>query len=136
MTPFGEEGLGDVWSDRLLREWPRFKGEEWVPSFNFYEKDGNYYLDAEVPGVKKEDLSISIDKNVVTISGKKESRKEEEGADYYLQEAVTGSFTRSIRVPGEIEEDKVSALFKDGVLTLTLPQKKAPEAKKIKIEAK
>ena len=122
--------------DRVFREWPRMMGEEWVPSFGFYEKDGNFVLNAEIPGVKKEDISVTIDKNVVTVSGKKESRKEEENANYYLQEATYGSFSRSIRIPGEIEEGKVEANYKDGVLTLTMPQKKTSASKQIKIEAK
>jgi HSP20 family protein len=134
MTPYGEEGPGDVWSDRLFSEWPRMMGEEWVPSFNFYEKEGNYILKAEIPGVKKEDININIEKNVVTISGKKEAIKEEETANYYLKEATSGSFSRSIRIPGEIEEDKVQAGFKEGVLTVTMPQKKSPSTQKIKIE--
>jgi HSP20 family protein len=136
MTPFGEEGPGDVFMDRVFREWPRMMGEEWVPAFGFYEKDGNYVLNAEVPGVNKDDISVSIDKNVVTISGKKESRKEEEGANFYLQEATYGSFSRSIRIPGEIDEGQVQASYKEGVLTLTMPQKKTSASKQIKIEAK
>jgi len=136
MTPFGEEGAGDVFMDRVFREWPRMMGEEWVPAFGFFEKDGNFVLNAEIPGVSKEDISVTIDKNILTISGKKESKKEEEGANFYLQEATYGSFSRSIRIPGEIEEDKVQASYKDGVLTLTMPQKKTPESKQIKIEAK
>ncbi len=136
MTPYGEEGPGDVFTDRIFLDWPRMIGQEWVPAFSFYEKEGNYVLNAEIPGVTKDDISVTIDNNVLTISGKKEFKKEEEGANYYLQEVSTGSFSRSIRVPGEIEEDKVQAGFKDGVLTLTLPQKKAPAAKQIKIEAK
>ena len=134
MTPYGEEGPGDVWSDRVLWEWPRMKGEEWVPAFNFYEKEGSYFLEAEIPGVNKDDISVTIDKNLITISGRKEAKREEKGSNYYLLEASSGSFSRSIRVPEEIEEDKVKAEYKDGVLHLTLPSKKVPEAKKIKIE--
>ena len=136
MTPWGDEGMGDAWSDRLWREWPRVLGEEWTPSFDFYEKEGKYYLAAEVPGVGKDDISITLDKNVLTITGKKETKKEEEGANYYLKESTYGSFSRSLRLPGEVEEGKVEANFKDGILSLTLPQKKTSEAKQIKIEAK
>jgi HSP20 family protein len=136
MTPFGEEGPGDVFMDRIFREWPRMMGEEWVPAFGFYEKDGNYVLNAEIPGVTKEDIAVTIDKNVLTISGKKEAKREEEGANYYLQEATYGAFSRSIRIPGQIDENNVQANYKDGVLTLTMPQKKNPEGKQIKIESK
>jgi HSP20 family protein len=134
MTPFGEEGPGDVFSDRLFFEWPRMAGEEWVPPVGFYEKGGNYVLNVEIPGVSKDDLSISLDKNVLTISGKKEKRREEEGANYYLQEASFGSFSRSLRLPGEINEGNVQAVYKDGILTLTMPKQNKNQTKQIKIE--
>jgi HSP20 family protein len=73
---------------------------------------------------------------VLTISGKKEKRREEEGANYYLQEASFGAFSRSLRLPGEIDEGKMQALYKDGILTLTLtmPKKNKNQTKQIKIE--
>jgi HSP20 family protein len=135
MTPFGEEGWGDVFMDRLWREWPRWKGEEWVPTFNFYEKEGKYFLTAEIPGVEKNDLAISIDHNVLTISGRKETKKEEEGANYYLRESSYGSFSRSLRLPGDVQEEKVEASFKDGVLSVVIPQAETPKTKKIEIKS-
>jgi HSP20 family protein len=134
MSPWGDEAMGDVWSDRLFPVWQRMKGEEWVPTFNFYEEEGNYKLEAEIPGVNKEDISVTIDKNVVTVSGKKESKVEEKKANYFLLESSYGSFSRSLRLPGEIDEGKVQANFQNGVLRLTMPQKKAGETKQIKIE--
>ena len=78
MTPFGREGLGDVFFDRLWPEWQRDMGGEWAPTVNFFEKDGRYFLAAELPGLTKDDIKISLDQGVLTITGKKESRKEEE----------------------------------------------------------
>ena len=101
---------------------------------HFYEEDGNYKLEAEIPGVDKKDISVTIDKNVLTVSGKKESKVEEKKANYYLLESSYGSFSRSLRLPGEIEEEKVEANFQNGVLKLTMPQKKTTETKQIKIE--
>lgn len=134
MTPFGREGWGDVFFDRLWPEWQRDMGEEWAPTTNFYEKEGKYFLTAELPGLSKEDISVTIDKGVITVTGKKESRKEEEGANFYLKESSYGSFSRSLRLPGEVEEDEVEATFKDGVLTVEMPHKKEPESKKIGIK--
>ena len=134
MTPFGMESMGDAWMDRLWPEWSRWHGEEYVPSFDFYEKEGKYYLTAEIPGVDKENISISIEQNVVTISGRKESKREEEGANYYIRESSSGSFSRSVRLPGDVEEEKVEATFKDGVLTLVMPHSEAPKSKKIEIK--
>jgi HSP20 family protein len=126
--------MGDLFFDRLWPEWARDLGEEWAPAVNFYEKDGKYYLTAELPGMNKDDISITVDKGMVTLSGKKETSKEEQDANYYLKESVYGSFSRSFRLPGEIEEDKVEATFKDGVLTLEMPQREEEKTRKIKIK--
>lgn len=87
------------------------KGEGWVPTFNFYEEDGHYKLEAEIPGVKKEDIAVTIANNVLTVSGKKESKVEEKKADYYLHESTYGSFSRSLRLPGDVEKGEVQAQF-------------------------
>ena len=73
MTTGAREPWGSVWTDRLWPEWPRWYGEEYRASFDIYEKDGTYHLEAELPGVKKDDISISVDRNLVTVCGKKES---------------------------------------------------------------
>jgi len=135
MTPFGQEPMGDVWSDRPWSGWPRWEGEEFVPVTNFYDKDGKYYLTAELPGIKKEDISIDVDDGTVTIRGKRKAEKEEEGADYYLKESSYGSFSRSFRLPSEVEEDKVDAKFADGVLTLIMPHKASEKRRKIEIKS-
>lgn len=134
MTPFGREPMGDVFFDRLWPEWQRDMGEEWSPAMNFYEKDNQYVLKAELPGMNKDDIQVTVDQGVVTVTGKREFEKEEEDANYYLKESAYGSFSRSFRLPGEVEEDKVDATFKDGVLTLTMPHKKEAGAKKISIK--
>ena len=133
MTPAGE-GWGDAFMDRLWTEWPRFEGEEWVPALDFFEKDNKYYLTAEMPGINKDDLNITVSNGMVTISGKKEARKEEEGANFYLKESVYGAFSRSLRLPGEVDEGKVEATFKDGLLTVVMPHRKEAKAKRIEVK--
>ena len=122
MTPYGGEGMGDVFFDRLWPEWRRDMGEEWTPSVNFFEKDGNYHITAEVPGMTKDDISVSIHEGLVSISGKKETTKEEKEANYYMKETRYGSFSRSFRLPGEVDETKVDATYRDGVLTVIMPK--------------
>ncbi len=134
MTPFGREPMGDVFFDRLWPEWQRDMGEEWSPAMNFYEKDNQYVLKAELPGMNKDDIQVTVDQGVVTVTGRRESEKEEEDANYYLKESAYGSFSRSFRLPGEVEEDKVEATFKDGVLTLVMPHKKEAGSRKISIK--
>ena len=133
MTPFGREPMGDVFSDRLWPEWRRDYGEEVTPSVDFSEKDNKYHLTAEIPGLNKDDIKITIEDGYVTISGKKEEDKEEKGTDYYIKETRTGSFSRSFRLPKKVAEDKVDAIYKDGVLTVVLPHAEEVETKKIEV---
>jgi len=139
MTPFGREPMGDVFFDRLWPEsyrlWPEWqRGEEWTPVVDFYEKDGKYFFTAELPGLTKDDISVTVDSGVVTVTGKKETKREEQGANFYIKESSYGSFSRTFRLPVEVEEEKIDAKFKDGVLTLEMPHKKGPEVKKIDIK--
>lgn len=133
MTPFGHEGWGDVFSDRLWPEWRRDMGEEWTPSVDFTEKDGEYRLTAELPGMSKEDISVSVDDGYLTISGKKESKREEKGVDFHMREMRYGSFSRSFHLPKKVHSDKVDAKYKDGVLTVVLPHEEDPKATKIEV---
>jgi len=133
MTPFGMEGFGDVFFDRLWPEWRRDLSKEWTPSIDFSEKNGKYTLTAELPGLNKDDISISLKDGYVTVSGKKEHNKEEEGIDYHLRETRSGSFSRSFRLPEKVEEDKIDANYKDGILSVVMPKKKVEEKKKITI---
>lgn len=135
MTPFGQEGMGDVWFDRLWPEWPRWEGEEFTPTFNFYEKDGKYHLIADLPGVKRDEISVNVEDNIITVSGKRESEKEEEKANYYFKESTYGSFSRSLRLPTEVEEDGVEASFKDGVLKVEMKPKESAKVRKIEIKS-
>jgi len=131
MTPFGES-FGDVFSDRLWPESGLMKGEEFEPSMDFYEKDGVYHLDAELPGFNKDDIDISLKDGVVTVSGKKEEVKEEKKKNYYFKESRSGSFSRSFRLPAAADAEKVDAVFKDGVLSLKIP-KEEEKSTKVKV---
>ena len=133
MTPYGLESFGDIFFDRLWPEWRRDYGKEWTPKIDFSEKDGKYTLKAELPGLKKDDINISLEDGYVTVSGKKEYNKEEEGTDYHLKETRYGSFSRSFRLPEKVSENDVDASFKDGVLTVVMNKKEEEEKKKITI---
>ncbi|MBN1834151.1 MAG: Hsp20/alpha crystallin family protein [Deltaproteobacteria bacterium] len=134
MTPFAREPMGDIWSDRIWLEWPRMMGEEYSPIMDFYEKEGKYHIRADLPGVSKKDISINIDNDLVTIRGKRESTKEESDASYYIKESSYGSFSRSFKLPGAVDENKVEANFKDGVLNLVMPSKESTKTLKIRIK--
>jgi HSP20 family protein len=133
MTPFGRESFGDVFFDRLWPEWQRDRGEEWTPNTDLTEKDGAYHLTAEVPGLKKEDITVAVENGYVTVKGKKEDQREEKGEEYFLKETRSGSFCRSFRLPSEVDTDHIDATYKDGVLKVVLPHKEGSKGKNIEI---
>ena len=95
-------------------------------------------VSAELPGVAEEDLSITLEKDFVTIKGEKKCEKEEKGESYYMSERSFGSFSRTIRLPYDVDASKVVAEFDEGVLTLKIPAPKNRSAsgKSIKIKKK
>ena len=103
------------------------------PVTDMKETDKEIITHMELPGIDKENISITVEDGYVTLSGKKEENNEEKGTDYYLKETRYGSFSRSFRLPGKVAEDKVDATFKDGVLTVEMPHEEAVETKKIEI---
>ncbi len=97
------------------------------PPLNVTQDDNNFYIRAEVPGIKAADLSITALRNRVSIAGKREIPKENDKVSYHRKERAEGEFSRTLSLPAEVVADKVEARYADGVLTLTLP--KAEEAK-------
>ena len=108
------------------------------PAIDVVEKEKEYQIAAELPGLDEKDVEISVADDVLTISGEKKEEKEETADNYYLSERRYGSFQRSFQLPAGVDSDKIAATFHKGVLTVTVP--KAPEAqqktKKIAIKAK
>ncbi|MBX3036109.1 MAG: Hsp20/alpha crystallin family protein [Anaerolineales bacterium] len=97
---------------------------------NVREEEDVYTLYALVPGLKAEDLNIQVLENVVSIEGE---YKADENSDFVLTEIPQGEFRRTLRMPAEIDAEKVEAKIEDGVLTLTLPKAESAKPKKIKI---
>ena len=133
MTPFGREPLGDIFFDRLWPEWKRDMGEELNPSVDLVEKDNKYVLTVELPGLDKDDISISVENGFVTVSGKREEKSEKEEGEYYVKEMRYGSFRRSFRLPKSVLDDKVDATYKNGLLTVVIPMAEGEKTRKIAI---
>jgi HSP20 family protein len=106
----------------------------WAPVMDVYEDLDNLVVRAEVPGMKKEDINISLEKDVLTVSGERRNEKMSEGSETSREERFFGRFTRSITLPKQVNANAVKATYKDGILTVTLP--KAEEAKPKQIEVK
>jgi HSP20 family protein len=99
-----------------------------TPVVDVAEREKEYEIAAELPGLDEKDIEVKPADNVLTIKGEKKEEKEEKKKDYYLSERRYGSFQRSFRVPEGVDADKIAATFKKGVLSITLP--KSPEAMK------
>jgi HSP20 family protein len=109
---------------------------DFTPTVNTREDKDAYYIEVDLPGVKKEDVDISIDKNILTIKGKREVREEVQEADYYRVESRYGTFSRSFTLPEKVDVDNVKAHTEDGVLEITIPKLTVLKetTKKIEIE--
>ena len=118
---------------------PRRAGREggddvWYPAMDMKENQNNYMLRAELPGVSKENINVSVAEDVLTISGEKKAEEDVKEGGWHRSERVYGNFTRSFRMPGPVDAERIQAEFKDGVLQLTLPKSAAAKPKAIQIK--
>jgi HSP20 family protein len=110
---------------------------DWHPRVDIIETEKAYIVKAELPEVEKKDIDISVNQGLLTIRGERKREKEEKSKRFHRIERSYGNFSRSFRFPNEIEEDKIEADFKDGVLQITLPKSaKAAKQKQISINIK
>ena len=107
-----------------------------VPKLDVAELKDKFEIKAELPGMDEKDIELSIDDGLLTISGEKKAETEEKDKGYYLKECSYGTFSRSVRLPDNIADDKIEAKFKKGVLTIDLPKKELapPKSRKIAIK--
>ena len=112
------------------------EGTEWSPVADITETDKEYLIKAELPEVKKEDLKVTLDNGVMTISGERRQEKEQKEANEIRIESFYGTFSRSFSLPDNIDAKSIQAESKDGVLKVRIPKTKAAEPKKIAVEVK
>ena len=118
-------------AERSLSLWPR------IPSLRMdvMEKPDSFLVKADIPhGLKKEDVKINLEDDVLTISGERKEEKVEEKDQFHRTERYFGSFTRSFALPDDVDKSKIAANFDAGVLSLTLPKATQPETKKTEIK--
>jgi HSP20 family protein len=111
-----------------------FSGYKAWPAIDVAEEEDAIIVRAEVPGCKPDDIDISVHGNVLTISGEKKLSEEKKEKGYYHVESSYGSFRREVTLPTDVNQSKVDATYKDGVLSITLP--KAEKARTIKVKIK
>jgi len=110
------------------------EGGEWLPSLDVAETKNEIVVKAEVPGLEPKDIDISLSDGLLTIKGEKKQEREEKEENYHLVERSYGSFARSIRLPNEVQSDKINASYKNGVLKIVLPKSEEAKKKEIKIK--
>ena len=125
--------LNDFWN---AAEWPNSYEEDstvWAPRIDVEENENEYQVYADVPGLNKKDVSITLEDGVLTIKGerKREEKKEDQNTSY--MERNHGNFSRSFTLPSKVDEKKIAANLKDGVLSVSLPKAEVVKPKEIAI---
>jgi HSP20 family protein len=138
--PFRElRSLQDEMNRLFMTSVPRTVSQEemasggWSPSVDIFESENEIVLEAELPGMKREDFEVSIENNVITLKGERHFEKKEEGDNYHRVERSYGSFTRSFSLPRTVSAEETSADFKNGILRVSLPKKEEAKARKIEV---
>jgi HSP20 family protein len=139
--------LERAFEDFLTRRWPRLSSMEWprlgefssllsaqAPSVDIVDGENEVVVRAEVPGINKRDLEVSIAERTLTIKGSTRKENKEEQENYFRQEIRTGSFSRSVLLPADVNAAKAEASFKGGVLELRLPKTKTVKPQKVELK--
>lgn len=108
--------------------------EEWQAAIDVAETESELVVNVEIPGMDPEDIDVSLSEGTLFIKGEKKPEAEEKEADYHLIERSYGTFIRSIPLPAEIQSDRVSASYKNGILTIALPKSEGTQKKEIKVK--
>jgi HSP20 family protein len=145
--PFARYGVMSPWRemDRLQREMNRLFSDAFAhperrvapgyPTINVWTNEESAVVTAELPGVKPDDIDISVEGDTLTLTGNRQPEELEEGEKYHRRERRYGRFTRTFQLPFQVEVDKVEALFEKGVLHISLPRAEVDKPKKIAIKA-
>jgi len=105
-----------------------------IPNIDISDAENSLQIKADLPGLKKEEIDISIENNLLTIKGEKNIQTEKKEKNYYKKERVQRSFFRTIELPVEIDNSKINAKYENGVLELNLPKKEEAKQKRLKID--
>jgi len=119
---------------RRRRWWPVAEEGVLVPTVDMYDRKGEIVVRAELPGVKKEDIELTITKDTLTIKAEVKRTEEVAEEDYYVRERSFGTFSRTLALPVEVDSERAKASFKDGVLEVLLPKREEARPKEIKVE--
>lgn len=130
--------FGDIFGRPLLHELRGLPSEglAWAPAIHVVEKVDKFVMKVELPGVKEEDISVSVIGDILVVQGEKQAESEFKEKGYYYSEASYGSFSRSTAIPSIVDSSRIVASYDKGVLEIDLPKAVEVEAKKISVTAK
>jgi HSP20 family protein len=129
-----KQGFERFFDEFLRPDQSEMTPSRWLPAVDVSESGEQYFIHAEIPGLSRDEVKITLENNILTISGEKKLDRELKERDFHLTERSHGQFTRSFTLPSRVDSQAIKANFKDGVLEIELP--KAPEAKAREIEIK
>jgi HSP20 family protein len=107
---------------------------QWAPAVDLKEQEGQFVLKADMPGMKREDIDIQVENNLLTISGERHFEADERREDYHRIERAYGKFMRTFTLSTRVKADTITATYKDGILTVTIPKAEESKPKKIVIK--
>ena len=138
--PFRDLSIMQERMNRMFEDAGRgWRGDEpsstttWSPAVDIYETENDIQVQAELPGVDRKDISLNLEKNVLTLKGERRFEKETKQENYHRIERAYGGFSRSFSIPAIVDEEKIRADYKDGILKIALPKKEQVKAKQIAI---
>jgi HSP20 family protein len=121
----------------IVRDFDRFFEEPerpWVPRVDVFDREGSLIVRAEVPGMRSEDIEVTVENSELVISGTRSFEKTEEGKGYHRREISYGGFERAVYLPDEFDADKITAQYRDGILEIAIPRRPEVLPKKVKVE--
>jgi HSP20 family protein len=120
--------------DRLLQDTLRsMNGAGWAPACNVYENEQGFHVEVALPGLDRRDIEIVFEDGVLIVKGERKGENPENARRYFAQEIGWGTFSRSFRLPTYVDPEKVSASYKDGILTFTMPKREEAKRRRIQI---
>ena len=138
--PFRDLSIMQERMNRMFEDAGRgWRGDEpsatttWSPAVDIYETENEIQVQAELPGVERKDIALNLEKNVLTLKGERRFEKETKQENYHRIERAYGGFSRSFSIPAIVDEEKIRAEYKDGILKIALPKKEQVKPKQIAI---
>ncbi len=128
-----------LFDDVFAPRWGRHEEKAWVPTVDVMERDNEFIVSVDIPGVEKKDVKVSLEKNILTIKGERKMERreeEEEEGTYHCAERCYGTFSRSFTLPRTVDASKINAKYKEGVLVMTLPKAEEAKEREIVIDVK